>query len=136
MGLTYLVDTSVLTRLGNAAVAQRLHALDAAGLARAAITDLEIGFSASNEREWDKLIAALAAFAPVEVVAEDFVRALALQRRLARAGLKGRKVPDLLVAAVAEGRSFTVLHYDADFDHIRAVTDQPTEWVVPSGTID
>ena len=134
--MTYLVDTSVLTRLRNAAVAQRLRVLDVAGLARAPITDLEIGFSASNEREWDKLIAALAAFDPVEVVPDDFIRVLALQRRLARAGLKGRKVPDLLVAAVAEGRSFTVLHYDADFDHIQAVTGQPAEWVVPPGTIN
>ncbi|HEX2850410.1 MAG TPA: PIN domain-containing protein [Acidimicrobiales bacterium] len=134
--MSYLVDTSALTRLRSAAVAQRLRALDAAGLARAAITDLEIGFSASNEREWDKLIAALGVFDPVEVVPDDFVRALALQRRLAKAGLKGRKVPDLLVAAVAGARSLTVLHYDADFDHIRAVTGQPTEWVVPSGTID
>lgn len=134
--MTYLVDTSVLTRLRNATVAQRLRVLDVAGLARAPITDLEIGFSASNEREWDKLIAALAAFDPVEVVPDDFIRALALQRRLARAGLKGRKVPDLLVAAVAEGRSFTVLHYDADFDHIQAVTGQPAEWVVPPGTIN
>ena len=134
--MSYLVDTSVLTRLRNAAVAQRLRALDEAGLARAAITDLEIGFSASNEREWDKLIAALGVFDPVEVVPDDFVRALAMQRRLAKAGLKGRKVPDLLVAAVAEARSLTVLHYDADFDHIQAVTGQPTEWIVPSGTID
>lgn len=134
--MTYLVDTSVLTRLRNPAVAQRLRSLDAVGLARAPITDLEIGFSASNEREWDKLLAALAAFDPVEVVPDDFVRALTLQRSLARAGLKGRKVPDLLVAAVAEGRSFTVLHYDADFEHIQAVTGQPTEWVVPPGTIN
>jgi predicted nucleic acid-binding protein len=134
--VTYLVDTSVLTRLRNAAVAQRLRALDAVGLARAPITDLEIGFSANNEREWDKLIAALAAFDPVEVVPDDFVRALALQRSLARAGLKGRKVPDLLVAAVAERSSFTVLHHDADFEHIQAVTGQPTEWVVPPGTIN
>ena len=134
--MTYLVDTSVLTRLRNPAVAQRLRSLDAVGLARAPITDLEIGFSASNEREWDKLLAALAAFDPVEVVPDDFVRALTLQRSLARAGLKGRKVPDLLVAAVAEGRSFRVLHYDADFEHIQAVTGQPTEWVVPPGTIN
>lgn len=134
--MNFLVDTSVLTRLRNAAVAKRLRALDAAGLARAAITDLEIGFSASNERQWDKLIAALGAFDPVEVLPDDFARALALQRRLAKAGLKGRKVPDLLVATVAEARSLTVLHYDGDFDHIRTVTGQPTEWVVPPGTID
>jgi hypothetical protein len=28
-----------------------------------------------------------------------------------------------------------VLHYDHDFDLIAAVTGQPTEWVVPAGSI-
>jgi hypothetical protein len=30
----------------------------------------------------------------------------------------------------------TILHYDADFDHIATVTAQPTEWVVPAGSVD
>jgi hypothetical protein len=33
-------------------------------------------------------------------------------------------------------RLLTVLHYDADFDHIAAVPGQPTEWVVERGSID
>jgi hypothetical protein len=28
-----------------------------------------------------------------------------------------------------------VLHYDADFDLIAEVTGQPSEWIVPRGTI-
>jgi hypothetical protein len=59
-----------------------------------------------------------------------------VQRLLAARGLKGRKVPDLLVAAIAEAASLTVLHYDADFDHIASVTHQPTEWIVPPGSVD
>jgi predicted nucleic acid-binding protein len=51
-------------------------------------------------------------------------------------GLRGRKVPDLLIAAVAEAASLTVLHSDADFDHIAAVTGQPTQWIVERGSID
>lgn len=136
MALTYLIDTSVLTRLRNVLVAERLRALDAAGLGRAAITDLEIGYSATKGREWDRLIAALGAFARVDVVAGDFKRALDVQRQLAVAGLKGRKVADLLIAAVAERSRLTVLHYDRDFDHIHAVTRQRTEWVVPAGSVD
>ena len=136
MALTYLVDTSVLTRLRAVVVVERLRALDAAGLARAVITDLEIGYSASAGREWDRLIAALGAFDRVDVVPGDFTRALEVQRRLAVAGLKGRKVVDLLIAAVAERSELTVLHYDRDFDHIHAITRQPTEWVVPPGSID
>ena len=39
-------------------------------------------------------------------------------------------------AAIAEATSLTVLHYDADFDHIAAVTGQPTQWIVERGSID
>ena len=33
------------------------------------------------------------------------------------------------------GDRLTVLHYDADFDLIAEITGQPTEWVVPRGSI-
>jgi predicted nucleic acid-binding protein len=55
---------------------------------------------------------------------------------LAARGLRGRKVPDLIVAACAEDHGLTVLHYDADFDHIASVTGQQTMWVVPAGSVD
>jgi predicted nucleic acid-binding protein len=45
-------------------------------------------------------------------------------------------VPDLLLAAAAEARNLTVLHYDADFDLIATVTGQSCEWVVPAGSVD
>jgi predicted nucleic acid-binding protein len=44
-------------------------------------------------------------------------------------------VIDLLTAAVAEYHGATVLHYDADFEHISAATRQPHTWVVPRGTV-
>jgi predicted nucleic acid-binding protein len=132
----FLFDTSVLTRLGSPAVRERVAQLDSAGLARTTMTDLEVGFSARNGAEWDALIAALGAFGLVEVEPHHFERARQVQRRLAEEGLRGRKVPDLLIAAVAEAEGRTVLHYDADFDHIAAATGQATEWVVPRGSID
>ncbi len=132
----FLLDTSVLTRLRAPSVRQRIEELDAAGLARTSMTDLEIGFSARNADEWDRLAAALGAFRPIEVEAHHFDRAQQVQRNLAADGLKGRKVPDLLIAAVAEATSRTVLHYDADFDRIAAVTGQPTRWIVELGSID
>lgn len=46
---------------------------------------------------------------------------------------RGRKVPDLLIAAAAEARGLTVLHYDSDFDQIAAATGQSCEWVVAAG---
>lgn len=134
--MSFVVDTSVMTRLHVPAVRERVEALDGAGLARTAMTDLEIGYSASNGEDWDRLIAALDAFEPLDVEARHFARAGQVQRLLAVNGLKGRMLPDLLIAAVAETTGGTVLHYDADFEHIASVTGQSAEWVVPPGSID
>ena len=137
MALTHLVDTSVLTRLGRAAVRTALEPLAAAGqVARAGISDLEIGFSARNLGEWTRLASALAAFPLIETDAAHVRRARQVQRLLASRGLRGRKVPDLLIAAAAETSGLAVLHYDGDFEVISRVTGQPCEWVVPSGSID
>lgn len=132
----FLLDTSVLARLRVPSIRRRIEELDAAGLARSSMTDLDIGFSARNADEWDRLAVALGAFRRIDVEAHHFDRAHQVQRNLAADGLKGRKVPDLLVAAAAEAAALTVLHYDADFDHIAAATGQPTEWIVERGSID
>lgn len=134
--MSYLLDTSVLTRLHSTEVRLRIEELDGSGLARTALTDLEIGFSARNGAEWDRLTTATAAFRLVEIETSHFDRARQVQRLLAEAGRRGRKVPDLLIAAVGEAASLTVLHYDTDFDQIGAVTGQPVEWVVRRRTID
>ncbi len=137
MALTHLVDTSVLTRLGAPSVRSVVEPLAAAGqLGRAGISDLEVGYSARNLREWDGLQGALAAFGLVESEARHFNRARQVQRLLASRSQSGRKIPDLLVAAAAEDAGLVVLHYDADFDRISAVTGQRCEWVVPAGSID
>ncbi len=132
----FLLDTSVLTRISAPSILRRIEELDRDGLARTSMTDLEIGFSARNSDEWDRLHVALGAFRRIVVEAHHFDRAQQVQRDLAASGLGGRKVPDLLIAAVAEAMSLTVLHYDADFDHIAAVTGQPTQWIVERGLID
>jgi predicted nucleic acid-binding protein len=132
----FLLATSVLTRVRAPSITARLRQLDGAGLARTPMTDLEIGYSARNGDEWDRLFVALQAFRCIDVEAHHFDRARQIQRGLAELGLKGRKVPDLVIAAVAETASLTVLHYDADFDHIARFTGQPTEWIVRRGTVD
>ena len=132
----YLLDTSVITRLREPSVVRRIEELDGSGLARTAMTDLEIGFSGRNGDDWDRLSAALGAFHRIDVESRHFDRACQVQRALAEGGLRGRKVPDLLIAAVAELASLTVLHYDADFDHIATVTGQPTQWIVERGSIN
>jgi predicted nucleic acid-binding protein len=137
VALTHLVDTSVLTRLRREPVRAVVEQLAAAGsLARSGITDLEIGYSARSAKEWDQAIDALGAFDLIETSADHFRRARQVQRLLAAKHQRGRKVPDLLIAAAAEANDLAVLHYDADFDRISAITGQPVEWVVKSGTVD
>ncbi len=137
MALTHLLDTSVLTRLRERAVREAIEKRAQRGeLARAGISDLEIGFSARNDAEWDCLVGAMEAFELVESTAEHMRRARQAQRLLASRRQRGRKIPDLLVAAAAEARSLTILHYDTDFDLIAAATGQACEWVVPAGSID
>lgn len=137
MALTHLADTSVLTRLDRPSVRAVVEPLAAVGrLARAGISDLEIGYSARSAGEWDRLAAALDVFELVETTADHVRRARRVQRLLASRHQRGRKIPDLLVAAAAESRDLTVLHYDADFDRIAAVTGQRCEWVVEAGSVD
>jgi len=63
-------------------------------------------------------------------------RAIDVQDALARKSQqRGAKIADLLIAAAAESAALVVLHYDRDFDLIAGVTGQPTEWIVPPGTV-
>lgn len=136
MALTHLVDTSVLTRMADVMVRDVVEPLaHLGGIARAGVTDLEIGFSARNEREWDRLLGALMPFQLIETSADDLRRARQVHRALAASGKRGRKVPDLLVAAAAERRGLRLLHYDRDFDLIAQVTGQHCEWVVAPGSV-
>jgi predicted nucleic acid-binding protein len=137
MALTHLLDLTVLTRLHHDAIREAVEPRAERGeLARAGISDLEIGYSARNAAEWDDLAEALRAFELVETSADHLRRARQVQRLLAAKHQRGRKVPDLLIAAAAESCGLTVLHYDADFDRIAAVTGQPCEWIVPAGSVD
>ena len=137
MALTHLLDSSVLTRLHRPEVRARIEPAAARGeLARAGISDLEIGYSARNADEWDQLAEALQAFERVETSADHLRRARQVQRLLAVRHQRGRKVPDLLIAAAAEARDLAVLHYDADFDRIAEATGQRCEWVVAAGSVD
>lgn len=136
MALSFLLDTSVLSRLGRTEVRAVVEPLAGAGrLGRPVICDLEVGCSARNADECDRLIGALDAFDRVETTAMHVRRALQVQRLLALGSQRGRKIPDLLIAAAAEELDVTVLHYDADFDAIASITGQRCEWVVPAGCV-
>lgn len=135
----YLVDTSVIARSNAEAVDERLEPLIKSGLvAVCAVVELEVGVTARSPamyRENDALFASAFARAPIE---EPVVRrALEVQGLLADVSQhRGVPVNDLVIAACAERANLTVLHYDADFDAIAAVTGQPVEWVVPRGSAD
>ena len=135
--MTHVIDTSVLKRVREPSVRARVESLATAGdLGRVTICDLEVGYSARSAAEWDRLAAALDAFDRIETSSVHVSRALQVQRLLAARSQRGRKLPDLLVAAAAEELGVAVLHYDADFDHIARVTAQRCEWVVEAGSID
>jgi predicted nucleic acid-binding protein len=132
----YLVDTSVFTRLHHASVRKELDAFAPEELARSSVTDLELGFSARNGTEWDTGAEMLDAF-PRLPLSEDLVsRASEIQRILADRGLRGRKLPDLLIAATAEAAGAVLVHYDHDFELIAGVTGQPAQWIVRRGSVD
>ena len=80
--------------------------------------------------------AMLAEFEEVAICDAVIERAKVVQRTLAADGLRGRKVPDLLIAAAAELHGLAVIHYDRDFEIIAGITGQVHDWVVPPGSID
>ena len=66
----------------------------------------------------------------------DVDRAADVMEALARRGQhRAVGLPDLLIAAVVERTGPVVLHYDADYDLVAAVTGQPARWVVPRGAV-
>jgi predicted nucleic acid-binding protein len=133
----YLVDTSVLARADIERVGQRLEELAVAGkLWTCRVIDLEYVYAV---RRGD--VAAVIEerhelpHAPITQAVMD--RALQVAGLMAAAGLhRGAKPVDLIVAAAAEARGLTVLHYDKDYDRIAQVTRQPVRWVAPAGSLE
>lgn len=133
----YLIDKSALARIRHPAVRVRLDPiLEAREAATCAIVDLEVLYSTRNQAEHARVRARRAlAYRPVELTAEIFERAISVQGLLAGRGRHRLPIPDLIIAAAAEAAGLTVLHYDADFDAIAAVTGQTMEWVAPRGSL-
>jgi predicted nucleic acid-binding protein len=136
---THLLDNSVLARMAKPPVAARVEPLIDAGVAATcSVTDLEQLFSArsgAEHRDWREEIALR--FVNVRICQATLDRAIEIQGLLADKGQhRAANIPDLVVAAAAEGAGLTVLHYDSDFDLIAGVTGQEVEWVVPRGSVD
>jgi predicted nucleic acid-binding protein len=59
-----------------------------------------------------------------------------IQRRCRTPGVERPGCPrDLLIAAYAEQADLKVLHYDADFERVAELAGQPTQWIVPRGSV-
>jgi predicted nucleic acid-binding protein len=137
-GQLYLIDTSAQARMTHPAVRKVIAGLIADRAAATCVTvDLEAGYS-GRDLAGVRLIAerrrSLYVILPMtEVIAE---RARDVQVRMAARGHhRAAGVIDLLTAAVAEDHGAVVLHYDADFEHIAAVTGQPQAWIAPRGSL-
>lgn len=135
---TYLADKSALARLNHEAVARRLGPMIAAGLVgTCGIIELEVRSSGRSHSQYleisrDRTLGY--EWFPMED--EIWERALGIQAALSERGqLRRVRFPDLLIAATAERHHLVVIHYDHDYDLIAAVTGQPTEWVVPRGSV-
>ena len=137
--MTFLIDKSAFARIAtNPMIASVLREPFAEGLvATCGVLALEAGWSARSAADHRRLTRIIAALPSEDVLPEDWARAFAVQALLAERGQhRSAGLADLLTAACAERTGRTVLHYDADYDLVGAVTGQRTQWVVPRGTAD
>jgi predicted nucleic acid-binding protein len=134
----FVVDTSVFARLTKPVVAARFAPLAAtARVAICAPVAFEVGYSARSDDDYVAITNRLASFPSLPVTDADHRRGLDVQASLAARGEhRALSLVDALVAAVAEARDLTVLHYDRDFELVSQVTGQPQEWIVEPGVAD
>jgi predicted nucleic acid-binding protein len=134
----YLADTSAIARVHHDPVREELTRLGKAGLlATCVVVDLEVLYSARNPAEYARTASLRAAgFVDLPPTPEIARRAREIQAMLARRSQhRAAGCPDILTSAIAEHYNAVVLHYDADFEHIAAVSGLQTRWVVPRGTV-
>ena len=137
-GQLYLIDTSAHARVQYPAVRAIIAGLIADKAAATAVTvDLEAGYSGRDLSD----VRAIAERRRSLYVVLPVSEAIAQRARDVQVGMAARGhhraagVIDLLTAAVAEYHGAVLLHYDADFEHIAAVSGQAHKWIVPRGTI-
>ncbi|MFE4174671.1 PIN domain nuclease [Streptomyces sp. NPDC056909] len=134
----FLVDKSALARWGQPKVAEVLDDLNERGLlATCAVVEYEMVHSARTKQDASRMRLSLRGFDYVPCNDEEHDRALWLQREALRQGFhRALSLSDVLIAAVAERRGLTVLHYDGDFDMIHGITGQAMRWVIDPGAAD
>jgi predicted nucleic acid-binding protein len=137
-GTVYLADTSVyVLQHRHPQVRERFATLLTEGrLAACQLTALEYLNNAASPASYEALWAAVHGQRWMDVSTAAMQRALDVHRLLAaRSQHRHFRLPGLIIAATAEQHDATVLHYDADYDRIAAVTGQPMEWVAAKGSL-
>lgn len=137
-GAIYLADTSVyVLQARHPQVRRRFETLLAEGrLAACQMTSLEYLNNAPDPKGYEVLWGAMHGHRWMDVTTKAMDRALEVHRTLAATSQHRHfRLPDLIIAATAEQHGATVLHYDADYDRIAAITGQPVEWAAPKGSL-
>ncbi|HEX4745666.1 MAG TPA: PIN domain nuclease [Gaiellaceae bacterium] len=138
--MTELADTSAWIVAGrDPEMHDRFRAAVASGeIATCGPVSFELLYGTRNAVEFSSARTALDQLRQCPIGPRQWQRALDVYEQLARTGgMHHRAVKhfDLLTAAAAESAGVTVLHYDADFDEIAAITGQPTRWIAPRGSL-
>jgi len=134
----FLADTSAYTVARRVPAAEsRLRQLAADGILATFVTvDLEVGYSARDPREHRGIRQVRRQLVQLPAVDDIALRAREVQSLMAaRSQHRAAGVMDLLTAAAAEHFGASVLHYDADFEHIAAFTGQQVDWIARNGSI-
>ena len=139
IGKLYLVDTSAAAKAEHPEVRAVIAGLIADRAAATCVTlDLRAGYSGRNQSDL-KAIAdrRRSLYITLPITESVGQRATEVQVRMAARGMhRATRALNILTAAIAEQHGAVILHYDADFEHISAVTGQPQLWVSPRGTLD
>jgi predicted nucleic acid-binding protein len=136
--VSYLADTSALARqAAKPEVRAVLKPLLGEGkVFTCGVVDLEVLHSATSPDNYRAGSLVLQSMPRAPLDERCVERALEVKADLAgRSQHRAVALPDLLIAACAERAELTVLHYDADYERIAAVTGQPVQWVVPRGAV-
>jgi predicted nucleic acid-binding protein len=134
-----LVDTSALIMGARHPLAMGWfrEALARDEVATCDVIAIEFLMGARDVADFVALEASLRAMRWLIVEPADWSRAIEVQRGLAAVGpghQRSVRLPDLVIAAVAERNSLAIVHYDEDYDRIATITGQPTRWVLPRGS--
>ncbi len=134
----YLADKSALARWHHPPVRTVLAPLVEHGLiATCGITELIVLFTARGRADCGQVAADRRhAYEWLPTEDGDLRRALSVQAELTARDQPGAvSLADLIIAAVAERHGVCVLHYEADYERVAAITGQPTRWVVREGSV-